>query len=169
MILLTLRGVNCSAYTISTHNFWSYVLLTAETIVIILLIASKTEYHSVSLNVKETERDTDMSEKIENTYELRPLIEQIPEDWRYRIDEIAERYKKLYYGPRADRLRFRSARRRRGRRPRRRPPALLRRGPGARRRPAARPGRTRLLHGRHRRRPVRTGRCGRGLRHPRPL
>ena len=32
-----------------------------------------------------------MSEKIENTYELRPLIEQIPEDWRYRIDEIAER------------------------------------------------------------------------------
>lgn len=37
-----------------------------------------------------------MSEKNENTYELRPLIEQIPEDWRYRIDEIAERYKKLY-------------------------------------------------------------------------
>ena len=37
-----------------------------------------------------------MSEKIENIYELRPLLDQIPEDWRDRIDEIAERYKKLY-------------------------------------------------------------------------
>lgn len=37
-----------------------------------------------------------MSDKIENIYELRPLLDQIPEDWRDRIDEIAERYKKLY-------------------------------------------------------------------------
>ena len=32
-----------------------------------------------------------MSDKIENIYELRPLIDEIPEDWRYRIEEIAER------------------------------------------------------------------------------
>lgn len=37
-----------------------------------------------------------MSETIENIYELRPLINEIPEDWRYRIGEIAERYKMLY-------------------------------------------------------------------------
>ena len=37
-----------------------------------------------------------MSDKIEDIYEVRPLIEQIPEDWRYRIEEIGERYKKLY-------------------------------------------------------------------------
>lgn len=35
-------------------------------------------------------------EKIVNIYEHRPLLEQIPEDWRYRINEIADRYKKLY-------------------------------------------------------------------------
>ena len=37
-----------------------------------------------------------MADKIENIYELRPLIEQIPESWRDRIEEIGERYKKLY-------------------------------------------------------------------------
>ena len=37
-----------------------------------------------------------MGDKIENIYELRPLIEQIPESWRDRIEEIGERYKKLY-------------------------------------------------------------------------
>ena len=34
-----------------------------------------------------------MADKIENIYELRPLIEQIPESWRDRIEEIGERYK----------------------------------------------------------------------------
>lgn len=33
---------------------------------------------------------------IHDTYELRPLLEAIPEDWRYRIDEINQRYKVLY-------------------------------------------------------------------------
>lgn len=37
-----------------------------------------------------------MGEKIDDIYEVRPLIDQIPEDWRYRIEEIAVRYKKLY-------------------------------------------------------------------------
>lgn len=34
--------------------------------------------------------------KIENIYELRPLKDAIPESWRDRIEEINERYKKLY-------------------------------------------------------------------------
>ena len=38
-----------------------------------------------------------MSEdKVQDIYEYRPLIEEIPEDWRYRIDEINQRYKQLY-------------------------------------------------------------------------
>ena len=32
-----------------------------------------------------------MADKIENIYELRPLIEQIPESWRDRIEEALHR------------------------------------------------------------------------------
>ena len=37
-----------------------------------------------------------MSGKITNIYEHRPLLDQIPEEWRDRIPEINERYKQLY-------------------------------------------------------------------------
>ena len=37
-----------------------------------------------------------MSEKIEDIYEIRPLYDACPEEWRDRIPELAERYKKLY-------------------------------------------------------------------------
>ena len=37
-----------------------------------------------------------MSEMIHDTYEVRPLYEACPEVWRDRIEELAQRYKKLY-------------------------------------------------------------------------
>lgn len=36
------------------------------------------------------------NDHIEDTYEYRPLIEQIPEEWRGRIEELSERFRKLY-------------------------------------------------------------------------
>ena len=36
------------------------------------------------------------NDHIEDTYEYRPLIEQIPEEWRDRIEELSERFRKLY-------------------------------------------------------------------------
>ena len=37
-----------------------------------------------------------MSDQIQDTYEIRPLYEACPKEWRDRIPELAERYKKLY-------------------------------------------------------------------------
>lgn len=37
-----------------------------------------------------------MDDTIKNIYELRPLSEQIPAEWRDRVEEIGERYKRLY-------------------------------------------------------------------------
>ena len=38
-----------------------------------------------------------MSDQIQDTYEIRPLYEACPKEWRDRIPELAERYKKLYH------------------------------------------------------------------------
>ncbi len=37
-----------------------------------------------------------MSDQIQDTYEIRPLYEACPKEWRDRIPELAKRYKKLY-------------------------------------------------------------------------